>query len=175
MAKFQKPYPDGLQREHTVAGGYWRRHASPMALLLLLALVLTGISGALGHERDWTARAGGVALDVHAPEVLRNGEILEMRVAVTADRPIGVLVIGLSDELWRDMTVNTMIPAASDERSRDGELRFSYGPLEPGVRFLLKVDLQANPDIVLGTAGHITVYDGERALVSTSMAITVLP
>ena len=44
-----------------------------------------------------------------------------MRVSVTAERPIDELVIGIEESLWEDMTVNTMIPAASDEASEDGE------------------------------------------------------
>jgi hypothetical protein len=68
-----------------------------------------------------------------------------------------------------------MIPAATDERSTDGAFRFSFGEIEPGTPFLLKVDLQINPDIVGANHGRVTVYDGEDPLVETQISITVLP
>ena len=57
-----------------------------------------------------------------------------MRIDVEADGPITELVIGVDSALWEDMTVNTMIPAASDESSEDGEFRFTFAELEAGER-----------------------------------------
>jgi hypothetical protein len=73
------------------------------------------------------------------------------------------------------MTVNTMIPAAAEEASRDGEFRFTFDRLEGGSVFELKVDLQVNPDIVGGNEGDITVYDGEDAVIQVSIGMAVLP
>jgi hypothetical protein len=116
-----------------------------------------------------------VELAIHAPEVIRNGEFLEMRFRVTSQEPITELTIGVEALLWEDLTVNTMIPAATDESSEDGELRFTFSELNAGTEFLWKVDLQVNPDIVLGNAGRVTVYDGTDPLVSTDVKIDVLP
>ena len=63
-------------------------------------------------------------------------------------------MIGVEESLWEDMTVNTMIPGAADEASANGEFRFTFAELEPGTPFLLKVDLQVNPDIVAGNDGR---------------------
>jgi hypothetical protein len=68
-----------------------------------------------------------------------------------------------------------MIPAASDEVSEDGEVRFTFAELAAGTEFLLKIDLQVNPDIILGNDGAITVYDGDERLTSADLTITVLP
>lgn len=137
--------------------------------------MLLGMSGVLGHERDWTAEADGTHLHVHAPEVIRNGEFLEMRIRVASERPIQELVIGIEATLWEDMTVNTMIPAATDEESSDGEFRFTFAPMEAGGEFLLKLDLQVNPDIVSGNDGVVSVHDGEERLVSVDLSMAVLP
>ena len=64
------------------------------------------------------------------PETIRNGEFLEMRVTVESTDGIGLLVIGIDQALWEDVTVNTMIPAATEEVSEDGEFRFSFGQLD---------------------------------------------
>ena len=167
--------PDGIGEENIRPVKSWWRHASPLSLVVFGAVLALAFAGFLGHERDWRASEGGTELLVHAPEVTRNGEFMEMRVSVETDEPIGELVVGVDTDLWEDFTVNTMIPAATDEESVDGEFRFTFAELEPGTSFLLKIDLQVNPDIVGGNDGMVTVYDGEEAVVGTSISITVLP
>ena len=167
--------PQGIDEEHWRPASGWRRHASPLSLAIFGVVVLAGLGGFLGHERDWTASNGATRLDVHAPEVIRSGEFLEMRIRVDSGEALGELAIGIEQSLWEDITVNTLVPAASDETSRDGEFRFTFAPLPAGVPFLLKVDAQINPDIVGGNQGLITVYDGERELTSVAIDMTVLP
>jgi hypothetical protein len=68
-----------------------------------------------------------------------------------------------------------MIPAASDESSEDGEFRFTFAELGAGTPFLMKIDLQVNPDIVAGNEGSVILYDGEERLAATDVTIVVLP
>lgn len=156
------------------AGGR-KRSASPLPLFVFGAVVLVGLLGLLGRERDFRAEGNGVDLNVHAPEIIRNGEFFEMRIRVESSEPIDELVIGVGDGLWEDITVNTMIPAATEEEHAGGEFRFTFAGLEPNAPFLFKVDLQVNPDILGGNDGPVTVYDGERELASADVSITVLP
>jgi len=167
--------PGGIGEEHIRPVQSWRRHASPLSLAVFGVVLVLALAGFLGHERDWRASEDGVELLVHAPEVTRNGEFMEMRISVEADQPIAELVVGVDADLWEDMTVNTMIPAATDEESADGEFRFTFADLEAGSSFLLKIDLQVNPDIVGGNDGAVTIYDGEEAVVGVPISITVLP
>jgi hypothetical protein len=167
--------PQGIEERHWKPLAGWRRHASPLSIVAFATVVVLGISGLLGHERDWVASNSGTRLEVHAPEIIRNGEFLEMRVRVGTDEVIEELEIGVSQALWEDMTVNTMIPAASEETSADGEFRFGFGPLAAGTSFLLKLDLQVNPDIVGGNDGLVTVYDGDQVLTQVPVSIAVLP
>jgi hypothetical protein len=167
--------PDGIGEEHERPVEGWRRHASPLGLVVFGTVIALALTGLLGHERDWRADANGAALQIHAPETTRSGEFLEMRIRVTSAEPIGELVIGVEGSLWEDLTVNTMIPAATEEESVNGEFRFVFAPLAPETAFDLKVDLQVNPDIVGGNDGLVTVYDGEQALVGTRISIMVLP
>jgi hypothetical protein len=169
------PPPQGIAEEHWRPVAGWRRHASPLSLVVFGVVVALGLTGFLGHERDWSASNAGARLEIHAPEVIRSGELLEMRLEVEAEVPLSELVIGVDQSLWEDMTVNTMIPAAAEEASRDGEFRFTFAELPAGTPFFLKVDLQINPDIVGGNEGVITLYDGEQELTSLDVSITVLP
>ena len=168
-------YPDGIASEHVEEVAGWRRHASPLPLLVFGAVVVLAMTGLLGHERDWEASSGGTTLRIHQPEVIRNGEFLELRLTIESVDDIGALAIGIDQAIWEDMTINTMIPAASEESSEDGEFRFTFGELGAGTTFLLKVDAQINPDIVGGNEGAITVYDGDEELVSTTIEMGVLP
>lgn len=169
------PLPDGIGEENQRPVGTLRRHASPLSLIVFGTVIVLALAGIFGHEREWRAEGNGVALEVHAPEVIRNGEFFEMRIHVASDEPIGELVIGVEQALWTDMTVNTMIPAAAEEESVEGEFRFVFGAIEPDEPFLLKVDVQVNPDIVAGNRGRITVYDADEALVDAQVSISVLP
>ncbi len=165
--------PDGIAEGHWRAVGAWRRHASPLSLIVFGVVIVLGLTGFLGREHDWVATADGVELSVHAPEIIRNGEFFEMRIRVESDRTLEELAIGVDQTLWEDFTVNTLIPAATDEVSEDGEFRFTFGE-QPG-EFMLKIDLQVNPDILGGNEGVITLYDGDRELASVTVGMTVLP
>lgn len=169
------PYPDGVGEDNVRPIESWRRHASPLGLILAGGVVVLAFTGLLGRERTWTAEGEAARLEVHAPEIIRNGEFFEVRIGVESREPIGELVIGVDESLWTDVTVNTMIPAASEEESLDGEARFTFADLAAGSSFLFKLDLQVNPDILLGNEGRITLYDGDAELAAADISITVLP
>jgi hypothetical protein len=174
-ANDERHSPDGIREEHVAPRTGWRRHASPLSLVVFGTVIMLALTGMLGHERDWRAQADGVSLAVHGPETTRNGEFFEIRVTVETDTRIDDLTIGVAKTLWEDMTVNTMIPAATEETGTDEEFRFTFGPLEAGARFDFKIDLQVNPDIVGGNQGSLTIYDGERRITSVDIGIMVLP
>lgn len=169
------PPPDGIgEREIQPIEG-WRRHASPSSLIVFGAVVTVALLGLLGHERTWGAAGDGASLEVHMPEVIRNGEFFEMRLTVEAVRDIGALVVTVDQSLWEDITINTQIPAPAEEVSEDGVYRFTFGQLAAGTTFLFKIDGQVNPDIVGGNEGRITVLDGGRVLAGTTVTMGVLP
>jgi hypothetical protein len=175
MSSQTASFPDGIADDHARPIEGWRRHASPLSLLVFGVVVALALSGWLGRERTWSAEANATALEVHTSEIIRNGEFFEMRIRVTSDDPIGELVLGIDESLWEDVTVNTMIPAATDEASEDGQVRLTFAELAAGAAFLFKVDMQVNPDILGANAGTVTVYDGDSELVATDLTITVLP
>jgi hypothetical protein len=165
--------PDGIEQRHIGPRG-----ASWMAWLGLgLLAVLVGVSalGVYGREHTLEGSGNGIRASVHLPELLRNGEFFEMQFSVDLDEPVEDLIIGVETSVWEDMTINTVIPGASEESSVDGEYRFAFGPMAAGDVFVAKIDGQVNPDIWGGNSGAIRVYDGERLLVELPVEIGVLP
>ena len=167
-------WPDGVEDRHTQASPR-TRYAGLPSLALLILVMLLALLGLAGRESTVEADVSGVRLEWHAPTVIRNGEFFEMRIAVESSQPIERLVLGVDASVWEDFTVNTFIPSAEAETSRDDEFRFDFGSLEAGTSLLVKVDAQINPDTLGGNAGTVTVYDGQEALVSLPVHIEVLP
>jgi hypothetical protein len=171
-------YPDGIVPAHadpTTGSGRGRRRW--LALILLSALMLAALLGVFGggKARSVTIASDAAMLDVHTPRVIRNGMFFETRIRVTARAPIEKAVIAVDATLWRDMTINTMIPAPSEESFTDGAFRFDYGPLKPGETLDIKIDGQINPPLFAGTQGKIALLDGERERTAIPLRITVLP
>lgn len=168
-------YPDGITKGATRPPTRWqvvRRFAGVAVFGTVVGLALLG---AFGHERTWGASEAGVELRVHMPQVMRNGEFLELRISVTSTEPIGDLEVGIGQALWEDITINTLLPSAREERNEDGEFRFVFGSLAAGTPLLFKVDGQVNPDFLGSNDGVIAVYDGETRLASVSVSLRVLP
>lgn len=171
----QLTYPDGIDPAHAEPrNGGWRRW---IVVLLLAAIMLAALLGAFGggKARPVVATREAAQLEVRTPRVIRNGMFFETQIRVTARAPIEKAVVAVDAGLWRDMTINTMIPAPSEESFKDGAFRFDYGPLKPGETLEIKIDGQINPPLFAGTRGTVAVLDGERQLAATPLEITVLP
>lgn len=172
--KSSSGYPDGIAPSD--ADGHGARF-NWMSLAVLGAIMLAALLGAFGggKARGMLADAPAAQLEVHTPRVLRNGVFFETRIRVTAKAPIANAVIAVPTTLWRDMTINTMIPAPSEEKAEKGAFRFSYGELKPGDTLDIKVDGQINPPLFAGNSGSVELHDGDRPLVRVPVEITVLP
>src|SRR3546814_4481769 len=88
-------------------------------------------------------------LKVSTPEIIRNGEFFETLVIIEARRPIVEPVLSVSSSLWREVSINFMAPAASEEEFKDGAFRFIYGAMKTGDLLLLKVDGHINPSLIV--------------------------
>ncbi len=171
-------FPDGIVESHAdPATGTGRGRRRWLALILLSALMIAALLGLFGggKARPLTVASDMAQLEVRTPRVIRNGEFFETQIRVTAHTPIDKAVIAVDATLWRDMTINTMIPAPSEESFKDGVFRFDYGPLKPGESLDIKIDGQINPPLFAGTRGTVAVLDGERQLAAIPLRITVLP
>ena len=168
--------PDGIKQQHIRETRGIRQYRTAVGVIALAAAsgaAAIGLLGAPDAARVTTAERGG--LEVYGPRLIRTGEFFEMRFRAHAIDDLDEAVITVEDGIWRDITVNTMIPAPTEETHEDGEFRFTLGPLEAGQTFLLKVDLQINPDHFGGNTGTIGLHDGSELIAELTYELGVLP
>lgn len=168
--------PQGIDDSH-VYEVWWHKHASPASILLigaLLAAALLGLFGGQPHPVRYIATPAAT-VELQFPEILRNGEFFEMRATITTRRKFDDLRLAIDAHYWRDLTINTMIPAPSEEMSENGQFIFSYGPIESGQKVTLKFDGQINPSMFAGTNGHLKLMDGEKTVSVIPVALKVFP
>lgn len=167
--------PDGLRPAHQ-RPGRWDGAASPLAFLLLGGAMLLALSGQVGGAAPHVqaARLAGADLVVESPSVLRNGEFFELRIGVVAHRELADMVVALDPPLWRNVTINTMVPAAEREEFSGERIRLHYGPVDAGARREVKIDGQLNPAHVGKAVGAIYLYDGDRFWGSVDAQVKVM-
>jgi len=169
------PLPDGIGTEHIDLRPRQRR-PGVLSLAILGALVVIGLSGyAGGGSAEHEVRNAAGAFALRAPDIIRNGEILEMRLRVVAQRPIDKLVIGVEPALWREVTTNSTVPQAGEETFRDGLFRFSFDKVEAGGAFEFQVVQQINPGLWGTNRGRVVFLDGDTVLAEMPVAMRVLP
>lgn len=170
------PTPDGIGDIHRRARS-WHRHANPamlIALTVLLGVALTGTFGG-GPNPLRVVETPAMRLTVNFPETLRNGEFFEMRAELTAKQPIGDAGLVIPASYWRDLTINSTLPAPAEERPAPDGYHLSWGPLDAGETLTIKIDGQINPPLVGGTTGEITVTDGDRVIARFPAMLKVYP
>lgn len=167
-------YPDGIVPADADGRGARLNWISLAVLGAVMLAALLGMFGG-GKAGSIVAETSAARLEVHAPRVLRSGMFFETRIHLAAQAPIADAVIVVPASLWRDMTVNTMIPAPSEEKAEKGRFRFSYGAMKPGDVLDIKIDGQINPPLFAGNSGSVELHDGERTIAAIPIRITVLP
>ncbi len=171
------PCPDGISEADAHPRGGHRGRASLLPLIILAALLALALSGLLGGRPDpvQVAETDNALIEVNMPSRLRNGMSFEAIIRITAKRPVKALTLAISSSLWRDITINNMMPAAEKEDMQDGFFRFAYGAADPGVPIEIKIDGQINPPLFAGTDGEIAVYDRDVRLVGLATTMRVYP
>jgi hypothetical protein len=168
--------PTGIEDRHVRERQGIAGHASPVALVVLALVISAGFAGVYGGESVVSDSGERGSLSVQGPHRIRNGEFFEMRLTVEAHAEIAQAVVAVDPAVWRDITVNTFIPAPTEEEAADGEFRFGFGALQPGDRLDVKVDLQINPDHPPRVnRGAIRLLDGEEAIAAVDYELGVLP
>lgn len=166
--------PDGIGREMARVE---RGRANPLPLILVTLFMIAGLMGFMGGQPSPVKRVENenVIIEIHGPNILRNGMTFETHITVQAKQPIRNLSFSIADTLWRDMTINTMIPAASDEDYRNGSYHFAFSELAAGEEFQFKIDGQINPPLVGSVQGPITLWDGPKKLAVVDFRRRILP
>jgi hypothetical protein len=169
--------PDGIEDQHVRGPDAHHRRANPASLILIglfLLLACLGLMGGQSHPNRSVENAAA-RLTVASPDVLRNGMFFETRLLIEPRQPIKEVVLAVSPDLWRDITINSAIPAADKEEYADGMIRMSFGPAQPGKPIAIKFDGQVNPPLVGRSQGEVVLYDGDRRLLALPWTLRVLP
>jgi hypothetical protein len=169
-----RDFPDGVADRNVSEqrpGWNW------LSLVVLGAVMLAALLGVFGggKARPIVVDSATARFEVASPRTIRNGEFFEMRIRIEAKRPIAKAVLVVPASLWRDMTINSMIPAPSEEKAERGAFRFDYGALKAGDVLHVKVDGQINPPLFAGTSGTVELADDQRPIASVPLNIRVLP
>ena len=171
------PLPDGVRPHHIHPKWLFGHHASPLSLLILGIVVALGLSGLAGGgpRTEQSERNARGTFTLLAPTISRNGDIIESRFRVEAAKPIDKLVIGVEPSLWAQITTNSTVPQASEEKFEGGMLRFAFDRVDAGGSFEYQVAQQINPDLVGSNRGRVVFYDGNTPLAEFSARLRVLP
>lgn len=96
--------PQGIEHSH-IRPIRWHKHANPASLLVIGALLLAALLGTFGGQPHPVRRIKSPAADImiQLPEILRNGELFEMRATVTTRRPFDDLRLAVDASYWRDL------------------------------------------------------------------------
>lgn len=175
VSRLKEP-PYGIGPRH-IAGprAPWLRPA--LTLLLIGGPLLAGMLGWLGGgaERVTRAIAPQAQFEVVTPGILRSGNWFETQIRVTPRAGASDLAIAFDEDLWRFMSIDTLLPDAESAEFGEGHFTFHFGPVKAGDSFVLKIDGQIQPRWLRTQAGRVRVFDGKRELASAPVSMTVLP
>jgi hypothetical protein len=151
----------------------WIRRGLFGLVCLVPVLALLNLFGQRPDTSTGTAAAAG--LSVSAPSRVRGGLLYQARFRITARKSLAQAALVL-DSGWLDgLTINTMEPSPASETSRNGKLALDLGPISAGRSYVLIVDFQVNPTTVGRQNQSLTLYDGNRALITIHRTLTVFP
>jgi hypothetical protein len=154
-------------------GEIWIRRALFGLVCVVPVLALANVFGQ--RPQVSTATAPTAKLSISAPARVRGGLLYQVRFTVTARKKLDQAALVL-DRGWLDgLTINTLEPSPASESSVDGKLGLDLGPIAAGDSYVLFIDYQVNPTTVDSQNQTVTLYDGNKALITIHRTLTVFP
>jgi hypothetical protein len=168
--------PEGIEHRHIhdARGSLFARW--PFSLVCLGALLAVALAGGFGADARLTGTGNDVALTLDGPIRIRNGNFYDTVLTVETGRDIRDLVVLVDQDVWYEVTVNTVLPEPSEYGFRDGFFELRFGRLSAGDSLVLKISAQINSGRNPSTnAGQIALADGDVVLATIDYALEVLP
>jgi hypothetical protein len=151
----------------------WIRRGLFALVCVVPVLALLNLFGQ--RPQNSAAGASAARLSISAPARVRGGLLYQAHFRVTARKKLDQATLVL-DRGWLDgMTINTIEPQPASESSEDGKLALDLGSVSAGHSYVLFIDFQVNPVNVGHRDQTVTLYDGNRPLVTVHRTITVFP
>jgi hypothetical protein len=143
---------------------------------VLGVIVIAALAGVFGQQPT-TSRAGAPAatLEVQAPAKLRGGLIFQARFVVAARRRLEQPTLLLSRGWFESMSVNSMVPDATTQKTRDDRVELTFDPIEAGKTMTFWIYFQVNPTNVGHRDERVELADGGETLARIDRTITVFP
>jgi hypothetical protein len=165
-----------LRRHRDLEGRRQQIHVRRAIVVLLAAFLVAGLLNVFGQRPDnTTVQAAGVSLRLHAPSALRGGLLYEASFTIHAQRALKHPTLVL-DQGWAiAQQINTLEPSPGNQTSRDGEISLSLGPIAAGATFTLFGEFQVNPTSVGSWPADVSLYDGNKRLLTIDRSIVVYP
>jgi hypothetical protein len=143
---------------------------------LVCAVPVLALLNLFGQRPDTsTGVAAAARLSVSAPSRVRGGLLYQARFRIDARKNLTQAALVL-DRGWLDgLTINTIEPSPVSQASENGKLGLDLGPISRGKSYVLFVDFQVNPTTLGRQDQTLTLYDGNRALVTIHRTFTIFP
>jgi hypothetical protein len=151
----------------------WVRRGLFVLLCIVPVLALLNLFGQRPESSSGTAAAAG--LSVSSPAHVRGGLLYQAQFRVTAKRKLDQAILVLDQGWVHGLTINTVEPAPVSETSDNGNLALNLGPIARGKSYALYVAFQVNPTTVGRQNQNVTLYDGNRSLITLHRTLTVFP
>jgi hypothetical protein len=151
----------------------WVRRGLFGLICVVPVLALLNVFGQRPETSTGTAAAA--QLSVSAPSRVRGGLLYQARFSITPRKKLDQAELVLARGWIHDLTINTMEPSPTSETSQDGKLGLDLGPIAAGQTYVLFIDYQVNPTNVGSQDQTVTLYDGNRALVTLHRTLMVFP
>jgi hypothetical protein len=151
----------------------WVRRALFALVCVVPLLALANLFGQ--HPDSSTAEVAAAHFSLSSPSRARGGLLYQARFRIEAKERIAQAELVLDKGWIEGLTINTIEPSPTSETSQDGKLALDLGPIPRGQSYVLFVDFQVNPTTVGRQDQTVTLYDGDRALVSLHRTLTVFP
>lgn len=151
----------------------WVRRGLFALVCVVPILALLNLFG----QRPETSTAVGTAarFSLSAPSRVRGGLLYQAQFRIVARKKLAQTALVL-DRGWLDgITINTIEPSPASQASDNGKLGLDLGPISRGQSYVLYMDFQVNPTNVGRHDQTVTLYDGNKALITLHRTLTVFP
>lgn len=143
---------------------------------LLCVVPILALANLFGQRPQTSAGTAGAArLSVSSPARVRGGLLYQARFRITAKKRLDQAALVLDRGWLEGLTVNTIEPSPVSQSSRNGKLGLDLGPISQGQSYELFVAFQVNPTTVGRRNQTVTLYDGNKALITLHRTFTIFP
>jgi hypothetical protein len=170
--------PDQLDRRTHVE--LYRRDLEPYIrraiLLVLLGLSAAALANVFGqHTRTISVDSPRAKLTVEAPRAARGGLIYQASFEIDAHSRLPKPTLVLDPGWFDGLTINTVEPDAVTWGQRGGRNTLELPAIEPGSRFVLRLQYQVNPTAVGHRTQNVVLADGGVPLLTLRNVQTLFP